>query len=375
MGRLQTTRMNRKSFEPSPDYGHSKSEERSNAIDLFRWFIVIPIVWLLIFGCGALSVVGAAPPSPMDLLSRNQADYSPWKYVSIQPLRKGFLDEIKHDYSVLDLALSIFTQPSVASDPFIKPTESSVKVSVEVTATHTPPSLPTVAATATDGLGTDPTNSPTPSPTDDPSASPTLSPTPSRTGTTGPTSTSIPSSTATSSPTSTPTPTPSPSSTQTQGATLTPSVTPSTVPTQPINICSTYDYFHAHSPYANGNVIGFIVHAMPIEGPTTQVVVTGVTVNQDGGNPNILTVNKINWYHTGMGSTSVSVGQQSESVHVSTNLTFYACYPAGQCDHSYYGGFIEAEFDGTPDGSYSLDITVSFPAYGKTCGASKGITN
>jgi hypothetical protein len=114
---------------------------------------------------------------------------------------------------------------------------------------------------------------------------------------------------------------------------------------------------------------------MPVSGPATSVVVTGVTVNQDSGNPSILTVNKINWYHTGMGSTSVNVGQQAESVHVSTNLSFYACYPAGTCDHSYYGGFIEAEFDGTPSGSYNLAISVSFPAYGKSCSASKGISN
>lgn len=121
-------------------------------------------------------------------------------------------------------------------------------------------------------------------------------------------------------------------------------------------------------------MFGYIVHAMPTSGPATQVVITGVTINQDSGNPTILTVNKINWYHTGMGNNSVNVGQNAESVHVSTNLAFYACYPVGQCDHSYYGGFIEAEFDGTLDGGYSMEVTVSFPEYGKTCRVTKGVT-
>jgi hypothetical protein len=114
---------------------------------------------------------------------------------------------------------------------------------------------------------------------------------------------------------------------------------------------------------------------MPTTGPATQVTITNVTINQDGGNPEILTVNKINWYHTGMGSTSVNVNQQSESVSVSTNLSFYACYNAGQCDHSYYGGFIEAEFDDTLAGSYSMQLTINFPNYSQTCTVSKSASN
>jgi hypothetical protein len=113
---------------------------------------------------------------------------------------------------------------------------------------------------------------------------------------------------------------------------------------------------------------------MPISGPETQVVLTGVTVNQDSGNPTILTVTKLNWYHPGMGSTSINVNQRAESVHVSTNLAFYACYAAGQCDHSLYGGIIEAEFDGALEGGYDIVVTVNFPEFGQTCTKSGGIT-
>jgi hypothetical protein len=363
------------------DQSEGRSEGNSNTRDLIQWFVIIPIVWLLIFGCGALSVVGAASPSPMDLLSRNQADYSPWAYAAIRPIRDGFLEEIQRDFSILDHTVSIFSQPSVASDPFIKPSESSVRISVEVTATNTPSSSSeaTATSTSTEVIGTDPTDSPTPSQTEDMDASPTVSSTPSETGTAGNTPTATRSLTPSATPTSSSTPSPTPSLTLTPSLTPTPSNTPvpspTTEPTESINICSTYDYFHAHTPYSSNNIFGYIVHAMPVSGPVTQVVVTGVTINQDAGNPTILTVNKLNWYHTGMGSTSVNVGQNSESVHVSTNLAFYACYPAGQCDHSYYGGYIEAEFDDVLDGEYSMEITVNFPEYGQTCRVTKGITN
>ena len=110
---------------------------------------------------------------------------------------------------------------------------------------------------------------------------------------------------------------------------------------------------------------------MPLSGPETQVVLSGVTVNQGTGNPTILTVSKLLWYHPGFGTTTINVGQQSESVHVSTNLSFFACYAAGQCDTSLYGGIIEAVFDGPPDGEYSLEVTVNFPEFGQTCRVTK----
>jgi hypothetical protein len=329
----------------------------------------------LIFGCGALSVVGAASPSPMDLLSRNQADYSPWAYAAIRPIRDGFLEEIQRDFSVLDHTVSIFSHPSVVSDPFIKPTESSVQISIQVTATQTPSSRNPATTTATDMPPTDPVNSPTASATEDPNASPTLSPTPSRTSTAGATLT--PSSTPPPTSTSTRTSTPSPTSTQTQEATPTPSNTPPPIPTTPptetINICASYDYFHTHNLTwsSTENAYGIVLHAMPLSGPETQVVLTGVTVNQDPGNPTILTVTKLLWYHPGFGTTTIHVGQQSQSVHVSTNLSFFACYAAGQCDTSLYGGIIEAVFDGPPDGEYSLEVTVNFPEYEQTCRATK----
>jgi hypothetical protein len=372
----ETTRIQNPSDNPNPGRRTKRLEGNSGAKDLIRWFFIIPIVWLLIFICSAISVMGATLPLPTDLLSRNHADYSPWSYAVIHPLREGFIEEIQYDFSFLDQTLSIFNQPSYVSDPFIKPTESVVKISVEATATSAPVIL--LTTTVTDEIGTDPTYTPTPSPTEDINASPTVSLTPSATNTPGPSPTPTASFTPSPTPTSSSTPSPTPSLTLTPSLTPTPSNTPvpspTTKPTESINICSTYDYFHAHTPYSSNNIFGYIVHAMPVSGPETQVVVTGVTVNQDSDNPTILTVNKLNWYHTGMGSTSVNVGKNSESVHVSTNLTFYACYPAGQCDHSYYGGFIEAEFDGTLDGGYSMEITVNFPEYGQTCRITKGIT-
>jgi hypothetical protein len=373
MGLRETTRIQNPSDNPNPGRVTKRSEGNSGAKDLIRWFFIIPIVWLLIFICSAISVMGATLPLPTDLLSRNHADYSPWSYAVIHPLREGFIEEIQYDFSFLDQTLSIFNRPSYVSDPFIKPTESAVKISVNATATNTPAVLITTTASATGIVVIGSTHSPTPSPsvTEDPDASPTASPTPSKTGTPGPTPTHTPSLTPSPTPTSSLTPTPTPSLTPTPSNTPIPS--PTSAATQSIDICGTYEYFHTHNLTwsSTENGYGLVLHAMPLSGPETQVVLTGVTVNQDSGNPTILTVTKLLWYHPGFGTTSINVGQQSESVHVSTNLSFFACYAVGQCDTSLYGGIIEAVFDGPPDGEYSLEVTVNFPEFGQTCRATK----
>jgi hypothetical protein len=258
--------------------------------------------------------------------------------------------------------------------------------------TSTPSPFYTMTAATTEVEEFTPTSSPTQSLTAEASASPTINPTPTGTIAVTSSATSTPSSTPslTPSPTYTPSPTRTPSATptatptRTTTATYTPTPTRTTtatytpVPTQSITICDpywnpNYDYLHGHTPYINGNVFGYIVHAMPLSGPETQVFITEVAIIQNANNPTILTVNKINWYHTGMGSTSIHVGDNSSTVYVSTNLPFYACYAAGQCDHSLYGGFIEVEFDGNPDGEYDLEIMVNFPNLGQTCKVSKGV--
>jgi hypothetical protein len=373
----QNSRVNSQPDALPSDQSEGKSDGNSNTRDLLRWLIIIPVIWILIFGCGALSIVGAAPPTPLDLLSNNQADYSPWQYFSLQPFREGFLEDIKNDFALLDDAVSVFTPPKEVSDPFIKPTESSIEISIQVTATKLPSSTADVIATATDVFGTDLTESPTPFSTEDMDATPTVSLTPSTTGTPGPSPTHTQSLTPSPTPTSSSTPTPTATITKTPSLTPTPSNTspplPTTPPTESINICGSYDYFHTHNLTwsSTENAYGIVLHAIPLSGPETQVVLTGVTVNQDPDNPTILTVTKLLWYHPGFGTTTINVGQQSESVHVSTNLPFFACYAAGQCDTSLYGGIIEAVFDGPPDGGYSLEVTVNFPAFGQTCRATK----
>jgi hypothetical protein len=114
---------------------------------------------------------------------------------------------------------------------------------------------------------------------------------------------------------------------------------------------------------------------MPVSGPETQVILKDVTIYQDAGNPTILEVTNINWYHTGMNIIFILVEERAETIYVPVNRPFYACYAAGQCDHSLYGGFIEAEFDDTLNGSYDIEITVNFPEYNQTCRITKGVTN
>jgi hypothetical protein len=135
-----------------------------------------------------------------------------------------------------------------------------------------------------------------------------------------------------------------------------------------------YDYLHTHNAYLTDDGFGFIVHALPTTWSDTDVIVTEITIKQDVGNPETLTVNKIKWWHPGMGSTTINVYQRANTISLDTYLPFYACLAAGQCDHSLYGGLIEVEYDDVLDGEYDMDLMVYFPEYNQTCKVGRGVT-
>jgi hypothetical protein len=358
--------------------------------DFLRWISVVPLVWLLIFSCGALSTVGSAHSQQLELTSNLQADYAPWMIVNTQAMRSGFIEDIQYDYSQMGLPSSMFLPPDALSVLFFED-EINPDPTIEVgTPTHTPPPSIPSTATSTGAVIINPTYSPIPSQTDvyNPTATMTSAATniATSTGTISPsvTFTVTPSSTPSPTMTSSPTPTPSRTATRTPTSTRTPTATASPYPTssptatQSVVFCDPfwnpdYDYLHAHTPYLEDDGFGFVVHALPMTWPDTDVIVTKITITQDSGNPETLTVNKIKWWHPGMGSTTINVYQTANSVTIETNLPFYACLAAGQCDHSLYGGLIEVEFDSVLKGEYDMKLMVDFPEYNQTCRVGRSV--
>lgn len=179
----------------------------------------------------------------------------------------------------------------------------------------------------------------------------------------------------TSNPQSSPANTPIPSTAISPIQTVAPAATPLVY-----RICDskgkpiTYDDMHQHRPYLRDNGIGLTIHAIRVGGEETRVVLKKVTVEQDLSNTQILSVNYLDWAHWGMDSKRLSVSGKGSEITLDTDLDFYACYAAGVCDHSLYGGDVYVNFAGALDGTYRLFIEVFLPAYGETCKLDTSVT-
>lgn len=67
--------------------------------NLARWIVLVPVVLLILFGCGQFALVSAQRPSVEGPLTKMQADYRAWSFTEFQPLTAGIIDEILEDRS------------------------------------------------------------------------------------------------------------------------------------------------------------------------------------------------------------------------------------------------------------------------------------
>ena len=67
--------------------------------NLARWIVLVPVVLLILFGCGQFALVSAQQPSVEGPLTKMQADYRAWSFTEFQPLTAGIMDEILKDRS------------------------------------------------------------------------------------------------------------------------------------------------------------------------------------------------------------------------------------------------------------------------------------
>ncbi|HEX9676996.1 MAG TPA: hypothetical protein VGA07_13560, partial [Anaerolineales bacterium] len=187
-----------------------KQDARRARRDLMRWLLLMPLILLLLFGCGSMAMVGARP-AYADTRSMLSADYAPWPFAIFGPVDPDIIME-----AVLD--------QQRYPETFVEPV------------------LPTVIP---GGFWTTPT--PTPSPTPLLTVSP--GPSPSLTLAVTATASASPSPSLTASASPTPSDTPSPSPTFTATATATPSGPP--LPTPPVAPPSnTYWFYDDAAPLA-----------------------------------------------------------------------------------------------------------------------------
>ncbi|MFQ5923625.1 MAG: hypothetical protein ACE5M4_12355, partial [Anaerolineales bacterium] len=198
----QFSKLREAATEAAPSSEGRKKEEREESLrDLLRWLLLIPLVLLLLFGCGTLGMFGLRS-AQADTRSELDADYSPWPFTVFKPVNIEIIEEIQEDQILYP---GTFAEPV---EPTIIPADFWF--------------------------------TPTPTPT----------PTPTTTGTLGATSTSTPTPTGgtpTPTPTSTSTPTPTESPTASPSATFTPSGPPSPIPPA-IPPANTYWFYDDTAP-------------------------------------------------------------------------------------------------------------------------------
>jgi hypothetical protein len=70
-------------------------DERLRALS--QWLLIFPIVMLILFSCGQIGILTSSKIAESTIQTNMEANYEPWSYVLIHPIRQDIVDEIIHD--------------------------------------------------------------------------------------------------------------------------------------------------------------------------------------------------------------------------------------------------------------------------------------
>ena len=148
-------------------------------LDMLRWFLVVPIVLLILFLTSSLALAFGMGIETVSSSSHLAADYGPWERLVLRSVSEGILADMKQDdaESSMDIALRLarYDEPSDEGGGFLPPEPEGSTVAAA--GEPTPDVTQTEAAVATD----------TPEGSASPSSTPTAStPTPSATSSLAP---------------------------------------------------------------------------------------------------------------------------------------------------------------------------------------------
>ncbi len=146
--------------------GSNAAEEQKSSGDRLRWLVFIPLILLLIFGCGSLALIQPSP-AHADTRSHIEADYQPWEYTVFKPIDEDIIEEIQEDQLLYPETFEEPVQPIVATGNFWDPTETpppdapTPTPTLQAEATETPASaVPTAAPSETPTATASATHSP-----------------------------------------------------------------------------------------------------------------------------------------------------------------------------------------------------------------------
>ncbi|MCH8093642.1 MAG: hypothetical protein IH953_03525, partial [Chloroflexi bacterium] len=181
----QFSKLREAAMKAAPASEAREKEVREETLrDLLRWLLLIPLILLLLFGCGTLGMFGLSS-AQADTRSELEADYSLWSYTVFKPVNIEIIEEIQAD---------AILYPATFSEPV-----APIILPADFWFTPAPTPTPTVTTTGTPSA----TTTPSPTPTGG-----TLTPTPTSTSSATPTESSTASPTATFTPSGPPSPIP-----------------------------------------------------------------------------------------------------------------------------------------------------------------------
>jgi hypothetical protein len=242
-------------------------EDRGQLRELAGWLIIVPVVLLILFGCGQLALLRQPPVTYADTRSQLSADYHPWTPVVFAAVSTEIVSEILQDYGQDPTDPQII----VTASPFWPTQVGGTPIAFIPTKTATPTVLPTATHTP---VPSD-TSAPTPTPAT-PTATQTVTRLPTRLPTLAP---PTPTETATSVPPPMPTNVPPPAPTDTSAPPLPTPTVDTPIPPLPT------DTQTPTLPATLTDTPGFVPSFTPTPTPTLTLIPTDTPIPCSGNNP------------------------------------------------------------------------------------------
>jgi hypothetical protein len=118
--------------DPAPDKPH----RRQSARELLRWLLLVPIAFLILFGCGQLALSDAVYPTAVDTRSKLKADYGIWPFVMLPAINSAIVADIQRDEN---LNLTVIVRPFWPTSNRPTATPRPTLIAQQSTATPLPP--------------------------------------------------------------------------------------------------------------------------------------------------------------------------------------------------------------------------------------------
>ena len=112
----------------SADLGE-QNDRPSRIREVIRWFVLIPVVLAILFGCGTCALISPSE-AQADTRSQIHADYAPWPFTIFNPINPELGEEVQRDWLLYPDTFDEPLMPTVVEGDFwptLTPTPSPSK--------------------------------------------------------------------------------------------------------------------------------------------------------------------------------------------------------------------------------------------------------